>query len=668
MFTPPLPAETVLRRLENTLLAMAVCTAVLVGPASLLASPRADMYTDVGIIGLTISNLGYVGNGFISPYQPSCEYPLHSHVEHMFLGGIWVGAVASDGTIHVSTGAQDAANLVAGDEVREFTDDPVENVQIWSNSQNSDNFDPRALATQHIQVVFNDYARVESGNHVPLGLKVVLRALAWGNPYADDFVILDYSIINISGGELRDVYVGFWNDTSVGNTEQNNPYDPQAAQGWNYYDDKNGGWGPPGWGIPAQYVPEGDDKIWMMYEHDDDGDEGLATSWVGCRLLGTIPQVEQPEGHPPVSYNSWQFRHVPAKDDEYYADDDVDHEHLLPGKYQIMGDGAFTVGETQEIDYTIASDWVGLLSTGPFPYLAPDDTVHVTFAVTCGPDSLGLLANSKVAQVAYDDGFSIPAGPPSPMLGFAFNNDTVILNWTPGDSLDTDGNPLASDSPLRSPEQHISAITGKSDFQGYRIYRYQGDVINQNPYSLATLVAQFDIIDGVGFDTGLPPLNDQGRREFIDTGLLDGFPYWYSVVSFSAPDLEEGLPEFQSGFNENAHLVHPGPAPAGSGNPGGIGVYPNPYRASSMFDTRSGETELGRKIWFTGLPAHSKIQVFSLAGEVIKTLYHDDPVSGQEPWDLLSEPVRAIASGLYIFAVEDMDTGQVQRGKLVIIK
>ena len=78
--------------------------------------------------------------------------------------------------------------------------------------------------------------------------------------------------------------------------------------------------------------------------------------------------------------------------------------------------------------------------------------------------------------------------------------------------------------------------------------------------------------------------------------------------------------------------------------------------------------ETGRKLWFTGLPARSRIQVFTLAGDLIKTLEHDDPNSGQEAWDLISEPVRAIASGLYIYAVTDLDTGDVQRGKLVIIK
>ena len=77
----------------------------------------------------------------------------------------------------------------------------------------------------------------------------------------------------------------------------------------------------------------------------------------------------------------------------------------------------------------------------------------------------------------------------------------------------------------------------------------------------------------------------------------------------------------------------------------------------------------------TGVCAHGPqdrivvfFQVFNLNGEVVKTLNHDDPTSGQEPWDLLSDPVRAIATGLYVYVVEDLETGEIQRGKLVIIK
>jgi len=666
VFVPAPGASSILRRRSRPKVwQVAACVALLLASMAvhLLATPRTDIYTSVGLIGLTVTNLGYVGNAFSNPNQPSCEYPLNSNVEHMFLGGIWVGAVKPDGTIRVSTGAQDASNLVAGDEIREFQDAPGEPVHIWSNSQNSDRYDPRALATQHIEVYMDDYATVESGNHEPLGLKVRLRALAWGSPYADDFVILDYAIINISEGELRDVYVGFWNDHTVGNTERNNPYDPGAPVRWDFWGGVNGAYGPEEWVGEESSLPD-DPGIWLMHEHDDDGDEGMATSWIGTRLLGVQPAVAPLLDQAPVAYNQWRFRNVP-EEDSVYIDDNGDEQS---GKYQIMSNGAFTRGVIDNIDYSVASNWVAMLSTGPWPSLAPGDTLHVTFAVVCGEDEAGMLSNSRVAQVAFDDGFTIPTGPPSPRLQVAYEWDTIKLQWAPGDSLDVYGEPLPVDDPRRSPEQHISTITGRPDFQGYRIYRYQGLRIDQDPYRLSNLVAQFDVVDGTGFDTDLPPLNADGLREFVDTGVLDGFPYWYSVVSYSAPDLDQGLPEFQSGFNENAVLVYPGPAARPAAGDGRVSVVPNPYRAGSLFDNPGGELELGRSIWFVNLPPRCTIKVFTVAGDLVRTLHHDDPVDGKQRWDVLSEHGRAIATGLYVYVVENLDSGEIQRGKLVIIK
>jgi hypothetical protein len=648
------------------------------------ALPRTDISTSAGLIGMTVTNLGYFGNGLTLPNQPSCEYPRRSHVEHIFLGGLWVGAITNDGSIRVVTGAQDAASLADGDLAREFTDttDPADQAQVWSNRQNANNYNPAALATEHIQVVFNDAVQ----GAIPIGLKVVLRALDWGNPYADDFVILDYSIINTSGTELRDVYAGLWIDTTVGNTEQTNPYDPAAPVRWNYYDDANGAWGPSGevaeaLGLPEGHIPAGsqvldDQGIWMTYEHDADGELGLATSWVGTRLLGTAPAPSPELGVPPVSYNAWTFRHVPAQDSWYrefevVGNDTVWAPELSPGKYQIMGNGAFTVGQTQTTDYTIPSDWIGLLATGPFPFMAPGDTVHATFAVVCAADSSGLLANSRVAQVAYEDQFAVPTGPPSPILDVAYDWNSVILRWVPGIPVEPGTQvPLADDDPRRSPEFHISKTTGRLDFQGYRVLRYRGAVIGADPYTLADIVAEYDIVDGVGFDTGLPPLDAEGRRVFtLDTDLLDGFPYWYAVISFSAPDVQEGLPSFESGFYENAILVYPGSPPPASGAEATVNVVPNPYRGGSTFDNpRVSDPELGRKIWFTNLPPHCSVKVFTVSGDLVRSLSHQDPDDGKLSWDLLSDFGRATASGLYIYVVENLDSGEIQRGKLVIIK
>lgn len=662
-----------MHRTLRVLALLASALSLLVPAAFAQEPPITDLVTDVGNLGLNVTNLGYIGHAWSKPFFPSCRYPLHGSVEHIYRGGLWVGARDSEGRVHVSTGAQDANGLTEGDEIREFSNTVTMKVDTLSNQQNSKFYDPAALATQQWNLYFDDYFTPEAGNHTPLGIQVTLRTLAWSSQAADDFVVLDYTLKNISGTELRDVYLGFWCDTTVGNIEVTDPWDDTGSSRWVYVDDFNGAWGGVGYGLPEHCTLEDDPNIWMTYERDDDGELGLATSWVGIRLLGTNREALPAEGVRPVSYNQWRFRQVPDQDDYYY--DPGDSTQLLVGKYQVMSNGEFDVGTGQDpntgqpVNYDVANNWVSLLSTGPFPFWAPEEELDVTFAVVCGADSLSLLENSKVAQVAYDTGFALPSGPPSPILEFAYEDNSVVIRWEPGVENDPDsGEQLPADSALRVPEYHINESSGRLDFQGYRIYRHEGESFTGDQIAESLLLAEFDLIDGRGFDTGLPDLTADGQREFIDTTLKEGHPYWYSVVSFSLRDEITGQDAYESGYNENSQLVYPGPAPAGESNPQRIGVYPNPYRVTSDFEPGTGQLETNRKLWFTGLPARCRIQVFNLTGDLVKTLYHDDPVDGKQSWDLLSEPVRAIASGLYIYVVEDLATGEIQRGKLVIIK
>jgi hypothetical protein len=41
---------------------------------------------------------------------------------------------------------------------------------------------------------------------------------------------------------------------------------------------------------------------------------------------------------------------------------------------------------------------------------------------------------------------------------------------------------------------------------------------------------------------------------------------------------------------------------------------------------------------------------------------------GEHAWDLITRNDQAVASGLYLFTVKNKDTGNVQRGKFLIIK
>ena len=114
---------------------------------------------------------------------------------------------------------------------------------------------------------------------------------------------------------------------------------------------------------------------------------------------------------------------------------------------------------------------------------------------------------------------------------------------------------------------------------------------------------------------------------------------------------------------------------------GEVKVVPNPYRTDADYTYEAGGwegraqfwDENHRVIWFIHLPPKATIRIFSLAGDIVATLQHDDesrttpdrPV-GQEEWDLLSDSGRAIASGIYVFSVESALGTQI--GKFVIIR
>jgi len=73
-------------------------------------------YTNVGNILLAVSNFGTIGSGFVGwPQQPSCEYPRGSKIEHLFLGGLWVGGIKTIGgnrVYAVSTAAVDISSVL----------------------------------------------------------------------------------------------------------------------------------------------------------------------------------------------------------------------------------------------------------------------------------------------------------------------------------------------------------------------------------------------------------------------------------------------------------------------------------------------------------------------------------------------------------------------------
>jgi hypothetical protein len=92
-----------------------------------------------------------------------------------------------------------------------------------------------------------------------------------------------------------------------------------------------------------------------------------------------------------------------------------------------------------------------------------------------------------------------------------------------------------------------------------------------------------------------------------------------------------------------------------------IKVVPNPYIAHALWETKEGI----RKIQFTHLPDQCTIRIYTLAGDLVTVVEHDNG-TGTQDWDLLNKDRQGIVPGVYYYHV-DSEYGQ-KLGKFAIIK
>lgn len=102
-----------------------------------------------------------------------------------------------------------------------------------------------------------------------------------------------------------------------------------------------------------------------------------------------------------------------------------------------------------------------------------------------------------------------------------------------------------------------------------------------------------------------------------------------------------------------------------------IRVVPNPYVATNIIEPQNNvsRTERGfRRLYFDNVPAKCTIRIYTLAGELVRTLHHDSTIDdGKVYWDLLTRDNLEVAYGLYFFHVDAPGIGK-KIGKFAIIK
>lgn len=293
-----------------------------------------------------------------------------------------------------------------------------------------------------------------------------------------------------------------------------------------------------------------------------------------------------------------------------------------------------------------------ILGFGPFQ-LKVGDTLQVQMVELLGYGLKGLLDNATYIDFMKTKGFKVPSPPPKPVVTVAAKSHGIMLNWaTSKATTESYTDPNRGDTVLHP-------------FEGYRIYKSTKS--KSGPW---TLLAEYDTVNDVGSNTGL-------KYQYEDNGLLNNVEYYYAVTAYSRPDLTINFPSQETSKSSGTLVLTPGTTPPKT--VGEVAVVPNPYRGDVAYNSydppwekptgsRSQWMEQDRRVQFTNLPEHCEIKVYTIAGDLVYTLSHNDASHGYADWNLTSSVGQAVASGIYLFTVEDKTNSKVQVGKFVIIK
>ncbi|MBO6517124.1 MAG: hypothetical protein JJ975_11290 [Bacteroidia bacterium] len=708
---------------------MRIFTIVLIAlfaPSALGQSSFAEKVTSASNVRLNVSNVGTFGNAFRGyrdgSGNQSCEFPAGSGVEHLFEGGIWVGGLVDGSLVAVSTSAYDApSGYATGRGGFEFTAEVGSTLLERSSLFDSPFFTPEAVSHQDYVAEFADSNLLVPGTNTPinnhsqpLNLGVRMETYNWNYSFSDFFVIVNLEITNHSSSHIDSAYVGMWTNTVVRNTNVT----PAGSGGSAFYNKGGNGY------LDSLYMA-------YCYDHSGDvgfTDSYVGQKFLGAEDKdGFKHPLIDPNFK--THYNAWEFNNttnpvffLPSSENGRYAKLTAGLNHHKCWDKNSSEDPDCGSKSFKE-HLNDAGNRADLISVGPFKSLTPGETIKVAFAFVMGKkleDGLPNSDNNRVqqtilrdnadwAQVAYNgedknfnglldpdedangDGeitrFILPAPPNIPRTKIVTRQNSIDVYW-------------ADNS-----EESIDPITLEKDFEGYRIYMTQlGFDVTKVP-SLATdlkKIGDWDIagnnlFNETGFESirlSEPKLFEGDQTPYLYkytiNNIQNGWQYAVSVSAYDRGNENSNLESLESSLLSNNFRAFAGKPINTNLEQNAPFVYPNPYYAGAAWEGTSNFQEQSRKIYFANLPANCTIRIFTVAGDFIDEFEHNQAYNGSDTrwystfaaedqeknvfsggehaWDLLSSETQIIARGLYIFTVDDHDSGQQYKGKFAVLK
>ncbi|MBP7669563.1 MAG: hypothetical protein KA123_03205 [Candidatus Eisenbacteria bacterium] len=385
-------------------------------------------YHNVGLLQVMVTNVGVIGN----PFGGDTYGAGWKEGEYLYAASLWIGAIAPDNLAYVSTGAYETEMLppidprytmyesyegIVGGERRGFSatqgdDDGDGKVdEDFHNSFDDDgdgkvDEDYEAISQQMFSCEYWDNteeARSFYPDHRPLGLHVKQRSFAWSTPGANEFIGLDYVVINEGFEVLRQIFLGYFVDSDAGLKSADAYYTDDGAAlaqiDTTFIDRSITYRCSDGDGTPRD-CREQQLNIDIAYMFDHPGSD------TGGNAADDMPPGSQGYfggmflGHTTDPFGEW----APAEVGIYtlaffsgsgtYPDGDPNNDYQ---RYDLLQRGTVPTRPTGQ-----PSDYRYCFSAGPFKELLPGEQLTFQVAFVIGNKEEGMIHNSLMAQRIFN--------------------------------------------------------------------------------------------------------------------------------------------------------------------------------------------------------------------------------------------------------------------------
>jgi len=222
-----------------------------------------------------------------------------------------------------------------------------------------------------------------------------------------------------------------------------------------------------------------------------------------------------------------------------------------------------------------------------------------------------------------------------------------------------------------------SAVFDVEDFEGWHVWRWGADPTSPSYQAVGEYSKLVDVAAAAEVWPGHSPT--MRRVTFVDRNVFDGFLYHYAITSYDQGFKRANPGDLAQKFDSPLHLATRNPdgsvtlgstqievsfrrPPPSSFEP--IAAVPNPFRESESIATAP-ETQV---VQFINSPPRGTLLIWTLSGDLVRTITQEQTTVGVLEWDTRNEAGEKVTSGVYIYKIIDLVSGQESFGRLVIIR